>query len=510
MKAMVSALLMPRAMSTGQKPHRLSVAVMLMCCLVSASVSAGLSGDADSKAHRFHADNILGTSFVMTVRAPQLQAKAARDAVFAEIDRLQQVLSHYDKRTEISRVNQADGRFNPSAELIAVVSLCEQWRHALPRGFSCRMGQVVDRWQVYQQQQQTPQRKTIRDLARRAATSDYSIDDFKAGTSNDDFNWRLDGLAKGYILDRAMQVAKKTASSASAIAIDIGGDGVYWQASQQVPWQVGLANPLAMDDRGQNRLGLLRIDNGAVAYSGHNSRTVDIVGRRYSHILVPRDGWPTTYPVTAIVYADTAVKADALATAFAAMEVADVMAWLAHHKEVAALLILPSGRQVASPNWFERFSPAESNGARVTVSGDIRFELPRIHVANARRPYVALWIQNDERKVVKHLLLLGDSDQWMRENRLWWRLAGRRDDSLLAGFARPTRRAGQYDLHWNGLDDYGKPLSAGDYALVLEVSREHGGREVLRIPFTPSRALNLTKKKGKTEIGFLTFQLTQE
>lgn len=482
-----------RVVSFMGKRHYLAVLLMMVSSIV----------NAESDSYRFDHPSVLGTSMRVSVNATSLQARAINQSIFEEVQRLDAIFSGYRSDSEISVVNQTDAEFEPSPDLVALIALCEHWRETLSKGFSCRMGRVVAQWRQYVDNQQSPKRRVIRDLAKAAALSRYDIADFKKGKPATDFDWQLGGIAKGFILDKALAKAKQL-GGASFISIDIGGDSVLWQSQRDKDYSIGLASPVAMDDSAEISIGHLRIKGGAVAYSGHGSRTYDIAGRQYSHILTPRDGWPPIYPFTSIVYAPTAVEADALATSFAVMEAADVLAYLANRDDVAAMLITNEGRQIYSSNWFDYFEPAMTSARPVAT---IQFGLPKLKVTNLRRPYVALWIQDAERKVIKHLLVLGDHDVWMRENRLWWRQAGRKEDSLLAGFARPTRRAGVYDLTWNGLDDYGQPLAKGRYTLVMEVSREHGGHEVVKIDFDSSARFENMKKTGNKEIEFLQLAL---
>lgn len=456
--------------------------------------------------------NVLGTSFEMSIKAPQAQAEQAELAVLDEIKRLEKIFSTYDKSSEVSLLNES-GLLRPegaSADFIAVVSHCEKWQKALPKSFSCRLGKVIDMWDAYEKQQQRPNRVDIRAQARAAQLSRFTREDLLAGKTNQDFRWRLDGIAKGYILDKAMIVAKATASLATAIKIDIGGDGVYWQVpgdkSQQ--WRVGLALPNKIDDSQENRLGTLEIAHGAIAYSGHNSRARKIGRRSYSHIIVPRDGWPAHNPVTAIVKAPDATSADALATALAASEISTSLDWLDKHPEYAALLIDNQGRQYASGNWYQGYQQSNAVEASLTTAyqANIRFSLPKMNVSDYRKPYVALWIADPDGKVLKNLLILGRSERWMQESRTWWRIQGRKAPQLFDGFARPTRRPGQYQVVWNGRDDFGQALPIGEYLLFAEVVREHGDREKLSIPFNLAMQNQSISKKGKAEIGALTFE----
>jgi len=458
---------------------------------------------------QFERSNVLGTSFEMSIAAPAIQAELAQNEVLNEIKRLEMVFSTYNADSEVSQLNQLGKPLasGPSKDLVAVVELCRQWQRILPKSFSCRLGNVIKMWQSYENDQQRPERAGIRAKARIAQLSEYSVDDLVAQKPNTEFTWDFGGIAKGYILDQAMKVAKTKASKATAIKIDIGGDSVYWQkaGSNKADWLIGLAAPKQIDDSKETLIGTLTLANGAIAYSGHKSRARKIGRREYSHILAPRDGWPTHNPVTAIVKAPDATSADALATALAGSEISASLDWLKKHKQYAALLIDADGRQYASENWYQNYVEKNSTAAQ-DYQAKISFSLPKLNVVDYRKPYVAIWVADQKGKVVKNLLILGQSERWMQENRAWWRKQGRKTPQLLDGFARPTRRPGQYDIVWNGRDDFGQQLSAGKYRLYAEAAREHGGHEKISLDFELGQTKQIISKKGKEEIGALTFK----
>ena len=420
------------------------------------------SAHTNTNTHQFYHHNVLGSSLEMRISSPQNQAGQAQQSVLAEIIRLEKIFSSYDRDSELNRLNRGSLQQQPSAELVEMVRLCEQWRQKLPKAFSCRMGDVIEAWQDAFQRQARPNRKQIRTIARRAVESRFTLADLESGNSTEDFSWNFGAIAKGYILDRALQVARQSAPGATAIGIDIGGDAAYWQAEVVgQPWKISIADPNNIDDSKQQHLGKLHLHNGAIAYSGHNSRALKIGRRSYSHILVPRDGWPKQYASTAIVTAPTATEADALATALATMEIPAALDWLEQQgsSSVAAMLVGSDGRSHSTPNWHHRFHPP-GQVAPSQLQATIRFALPKPRGGVYRRPYVALWLENSRRKVVKNLLLLGDSERWMSENSYWWRKQGRTGEDLLQGLARPTRRAGEYRLSWHGRDDFGRVLGS--------------------------------------------------
>jgi hypothetical protein len=111
---------------------------------------------------------------------------------------------------------------------------------------------------------------------------------------------------------------------------------------------------------------------------------------------------------------------------------------------------------------------------------EVEFELPKIDTAMYARPYVAVWIEDANRKSVRTVELWVGKDEWLKDLRSWWRKVGRYDRELVDAVTSATRPAGEYRFVWDGLDDQGNRVEQGDYTFYAEVVREHGGRNYLR------------------------------
>jgi hypothetical protein len=90
-----------------------------------------------------------------------------------------------------------------------------------------------------------------------------------------------------------------------------------------------------------------------------------------------------------------------------------------------------------------------------------------------RRPYVAIWIEDDAKKPVRTIAVWGNAEKYLRDLTEWWGFAGK-DKDLVKAVTRATRNGGRYTLVWDGLDDKGQPLAQGTYTVRIEVHREHG------------------------------------
>lgn len=146
----------------------------------------------------------------------------------------------------------------------------------------------------------------------------------------------------------------------------------------------------------------------------------------------------------------------------------------------------------------------------------IEVEIPRLDVAEYHRPYVAAWIESPDGQVAAQLSVwydIGMSDnegtKWLKDLRQWWRRGGRDLDMPMDGLSAATRPVGRHPLKFDSSKPPLSGLAAGDYRLVVEASREVGGRELLQIDFQWPPAESLARSaQGERELGMLNLKLS--
>jgi thiamine biosynthesis lipoprotein len=84
--------------------------------------------------------------------------------------------------------------------------------------------------------------------------------------------------------------------------------------------------------------------NKAIGTSGTGTQYFYHQGKRYGHIIDPRNGQPSDSVLSTTVVARRATMADALSTAFHVMGVERVTEYCANHSDVAALITRPGKR----------------------------------------------------------------------------------------------------------------------------------------------------------------------
>jgi thiamine biosynthesis lipoprotein len=119
------------------------------------------------------------------------------------------------------------------------------------------------------------------------------------------------GIGKEYAVDEAARLVEDLAPGLSCL-INFGGDvAVRNPRRDGAPWRVGVE---AADNAGA-AVRLVHLQRGALATSGDSRRFVLREGRRYSHILDARTGWPVSdAPRSVTVAADTCTQAGTLTT----------------------------------------------------------------------------------------------------------------------------------------------------------------------------------------------------
>ncbi|WP_306522385.1 DUF2271 domain-containing protein [Rheinheimera sp.] len=142
-----------------------------------------------------------------------------------------------------------------------------------------------------------------------------------------------------------------------------------------------------------------------------------------------------------------------------------------------------------------------ASGAATAGSLNIQLELPKPEHGPYHRPYVAVWVEDAKEKPVRLIEIWREKPDWIKDLRRFWRKTGRADQPLVDARTGATKGPGQYQLSWDGMDDKGVAVAQGQYLLVVEAAREHGGRNLVKQAFTWDGSVVDINVKAGTEIG---------
>jgi len=146
----------------------------------------------------------------------------------------------------------------------------------------------------------------------------------------------LGGLAKGFILDRAIAVLKNYLVRSAFI--NAGGDiALLGSRPDGEPWKLGILHPRAE----KKILAVLEASDRAVVTSGDYERHFDRDGIAYHHIIDPKAGKPARKLASVTVIAATAAEADALSTAIFVLGPSEGLVLIERMPGVEGVLVTP-------------------------------------------------------------------------------------------------------------------------------------------------------------------------
>lgn len=459
--------------------------------------------------HVFHYDNVLGTSMELKLQTTNAhQTNRAEKAVLDEIARENRILSAWQSNSEFSRwMKTRNTPVKVSPELMEVLATFDQYREQTGGALDPSAETATRVWKLAAVENRKP---TEAELAKAVAAMQqphWALDKAHGtATHLDDAPVALNSFAKSYIAGRAAD--KALAAGASGILLNIGGDIVVRGGLSE---SVAITDPKANADNDEP-LDMVRVSNRTIATSGDYRRGFDIAGQHYSHLIDPRTGQTAENVISSTVIAKDPAMAGALATAFSVMEPAESKKLAAKLTGVDYMLVLRDGSTVASAGWQSRevprlvtagFAPATRTAGLDVM---INFEIARIDNPRYRRPYVAVWVEDQDHFPVRTLALWFAKPRWLNELKQWYRDDQMRNmaegTDLTATLSSATRVPGSYNLRWDGKDNSGKPVKPGKYTVLIEAAREHGGYDLLKqeINFDGKTAAKYSLQ-GKQEVG---------
>jgi len=265
---------------------------------------------------------LMGVPWTITVHAPAAVAAAAIAAGFAEVARLERILSDYDPASELSRLSARAPTREPvevGEDLWRVLSRAAEIRDATDAAFDPTVGPLTSLWRQARRTGRLPAGDRLAAARQAVGPEALRLVPALRAVSLERPGMRLDlgGIGMGYAVDRALEVIGR--HGIDAAMVDASGDiGVSGPPPGSPGWSIAIA-PVragraalpAAGDEGER----LVLVHQAVTTSGDAFQAVEIAGRRYSHIVDPRTGLGVAGPAAVTVLAGDCTTADALATA---------------------------------------------------------------------------------------------------------------------------------------------------------------------------------------------------
>ncbi len=241
----------------------------------------------------------------------ELQAERLSRSVFSEFDRIEAVMSRYRDSSEISRLNRnaSSSAQTISPELFYVIEQAQRISRLSHGAFDITFASTGYLYDFRQKRQ-----PTMQELARQNQVSfqDIRLDHggHQVRFAKADIILDLGGIAKGYAVDRGIDILKKAGIQHAQLSA--GGDLRLLGDKRGKPWIVGIKDPRLADEHAV----VLPLNNAAISTSGDYERFfISESGERIHHILSPVTGRPVQGIQSVTIIGKDAITTDGLSTA---------------------------------------------------------------------------------------------------------------------------------------------------------------------------------------------------
>jgi thiamine biosynthesis lipoprotein len=248
----------------------------------------------------------LGTAVTVTVMHPDaVQGRALVDAAFAEIERLEGILSRYRATSAVAALNR-DGIVRAApVELTEVVARSLEYSRLTDGAFDVTVAPVLNLYVSRFAAETLPSDTEVDAAHALVGWRDLHVDGSTIALARPGMAITLDAIAKGFVVDRG--VAALVERGAERILVQASGD-MHAAGADDEPWAVAIQNPHDM----QGTLGVVAL-RGSIASSGDYMQAFT-PDRSLHHIIDPRTGRSPLRASGTTVLAPTAMDADAAST----------------------------------------------------------------------------------------------------------------------------------------------------------------------------------------------------
>lgn len=267
-------------------------------------------------------DLLMGNRFDLGVVSEHAaEAKEGLAEAVLEIKRIEGLLTTYNESSQTFLINENAGitPVEVDQEVYDLIARAQKISRLTQGAFDLSYGSLDKRfWNFDQQMTELPSPEKLAESVR---LIDYQAIELNPKNRtvflrNKGMRIGFGGIGKGYAADQAKKRLRQLGFQNGVV--NASGDMSAWGMNEHgMPWQVAIVDP----DDATKTVATFDLKDAAVATSGNYEKFVWIGGKKYSHTINPRTGYPIQGIKSVSVFAPVAELADALTTPIAVMGV---------------------------------------------------------------------------------------------------------------------------------------------------------------------------------------------
>ncbi|MGM0366281.1 MAG: FAD:protein FMN transferase [Actinomycetota bacterium] len=282
----------------------------LMAVVLAVVLSTGFGCNFKTYSRFDQTREMMGTFVSIAVYAEnQRQAESAMDAAFTEISQIESIATIFDERSEASLLN-ADGYIdNPSGHLVRLITESKNYHQISGGAFDITVQPILELWQAGLWKEPEEVQREMLDRSMELVGSDMiEVSNDRIEFEKENMKITLGGIAKGYAVDRALEVLKE--EGIRHALVNAGGDIMTTGPKPDGGyWTIALENP----DNREEKIAVLNVADKAVTTSGNYERYFD-PEKEAHHIIDPRTGYSSDQCISTTIVSNSCMDADVLAT----------------------------------------------------------------------------------------------------------------------------------------------------------------------------------------------------
>ena len=282
---------------------------------------------------------LMGSRFDITVVASnEKEGNKYIDSAIFEIARIEKLISSWDVNSETSLINKLSGikPIKVDKELFDLIERSIAISTLTNGAFDISYASMDRIWKYDGTMREMPSEEKISSSIKKVGYQNIIIDK-EAQTvflKLKGMKIGFGAIGKGYAADKAKALLIE--KGAKAGIINASGDLNAWgKQANGKDWMVAITNPL-----NKNKVfSWLPINDSAIVTSGNYEKFVSFNGIRYSHIIDPRTGYPSTGIISTSIMTSNAELADAISTSVFVMGVETGLDFINQLKGVDCIII---------------------------------------------------------------------------------------------------------------------------------------------------------------------------
>jgi len=290
--------------------------------------------------------HLMGGKFEVSIVAPDsTEANRHIDDIIAEISRIEYLISDWKPETQISEVNRNAGvkPVKVDTEVFDLTRRAIRLSEITDGAFDISFAAMEKIWKFDGSMTEVPSPDAVRRSVEKVGYMNIELDsiDQTIFLKRPGMKIGFGALGEGYAVDRCRKMMQERGVKAGLI--NATGDMTAWGkrpvGRKSEPWNVGIAHPFK---RGKvaRKFSL----DGSVATSGNYEKFVEIEGKRYSHIINPKTGYPATGLTSVTVKGPSAEVANGLSTSIMVLGVKEGLKLLERFPEYGCYMITDEGK----------------------------------------------------------------------------------------------------------------------------------------------------------------------